>query len=94
MARRSFAALTFVVFVVTAWMAYANVLSDKSEFIARAGELARERAACKCNPSAIRVERGMTEQVIEYDFPRVGQIVIVCKRAAIVFGEYACTASR
>jgi hypothetical protein len=92
--RRAFAALTFVVCFVTAWAAYTNVLADNSELLIRAREVARQRAACgKCNPSAMHGERGMTEQRMEYDYPGVGQVTVVCRRAWIIFGEYSCEAS-
>jgi hypothetical protein len=93
MLRRSIAPLTFVVFVVTAWMAYANVFGDMNEFIPKAHAAGQARAGCgKCDPSSARIERGMISQTVAYEFSRAGHIEVVCRRQAIVFGEYSCSA--
>ena len=93
MRSRVFGALTFVVFVVTAWMAYANVFGDMNEFADKAHEAARAKAGCgKCDPTSARYERGMISQTIVYEFTRAGTITVVCRRDAIVFGEYRCAA--
>lgn len=95
---------------VSIWTAYANVFSDDLDVRARAGELARITAGCapstqpkdatdaasKCKVTSMRGSRGMIEEEIEYDIdgPKGGHITVVCRRANIVFGDYACTASK
>jgi hypothetical protein len=86
-------ALTFAVMIVTAWMAYANVFGDMNEFVDKAHEAARAKAGCgKCDPTGARYERGMISQTITYEFARAGTVTVVCRRDAIVFGEYRCAA--
>ena len=36
----------------------------------------------------------MIEESIEYEMDKVGTIVVTCRRANIVFGDYACEAHK
>jgi hypothetical protein len=91
-----FRLFTVVLLIVCAWTAYANVFSDDTDLRARAGELARKEAGCgdKCKQTAMRGNRGMLEESIEYEMDKVGTIVVTCRRASIVFGDYACEAHK
>ena len=95
-ARRIFRGLTFVLFVLCLWTIYANVLSDDTAVRAQAGDLARKTAGCgdKCKVVGINGERGMLSETITYDIDGKGQILVTCRRAFVIFGDYACTAGK
>jgi hypothetical protein len=59
-----------------------------------AGDSGRSSSACKV--TSMRGSRGMIDEQIEYDIeaPKGGHIVVVCRRAYVVAGDYACTASK
>ena len=92
----AFRLFTMLLFVVCAWTAYENVFSDDTAVRAKAGELARKEAGCgdKCKQTSMRGDRGMIEESIEYEMDKVGTIVVTCRRANIVFGDYACEAHK
>lgn len=96
MARRIFRALTFVLFALCLWTIYANVLSDDTAVRAKAGELARTTAGCgdKCKVVGMEGDRGMLSESITFTIDGKGQVLVTCRRALIVAGEYACTAIR
>lgn len=96
MARRIFRALTFVLFALCLWTIYANVLSDDTAVRAKAGELARTTAGCgdKCKVVGMEGDRGMLSESITFTIDGKGQVLVTCRRALVVAGEYACTASR
>jgi hypothetical protein len=78
--------------VVSAWTAYANVLSDDSDVRAKARSTVGRAAACagECKLEGLRGDRGMLEERIEYDVVKHGHYVVVCRRAFIIAGDYAC----
>ncbi len=92
----SFRILTVVLLIVCGWTAYANVFSDDTDVRAKAGELARKEAGCgdKCKQTSMHGNRGMLEESIEYEMDKVGTIVVTCRRANIVVGDYACEAHK
>ena len=91
-----FRIFTIVLLGVTIWTASANVFSDDTEVKARAADLARKEAGCgdKCKLVNMKGSRGMIEQEIEYDFAGAGSFRVVCRRANIIAGEYACTVTK
>jgi hypothetical protein len=91
-----FRLFTIVLLIVCGWTAYANVFSDDTDVRAKAGELARKEAGCgdKCKQTQMHGNRGMIEESIEYEMDKVGTIVVTCRRASIVFGDYACEAHK
>ena len=91
-----FRIFAILLLIVSGWTAYANVFSDDIDVRAKAGELARKEAGCgdKCKQTSMRGDRGMIEESIVYEMDRVGTIVVACRRAHIVFGEYACEAHK
>ena len=38
--------------------------------------------------------RGMIDEEIDYDFDRAGSFHVVCRRASVIAGDYACTATK
>jgi hypothetical protein len=88
-------ALTFVLFGLCLWTAYANVFSDDTAVRAQAGQLARTTAGCgdKCKVVGMEGERGMISETITFTIDGKGRIVVTCRRALIAFGEYECTAA-
>ena len=91
---RIFTILLLLVSIVTAYM---NVFSDDSAVRARANELARKHAGCgdKCKVTAIHGNRGMFDEETEYDIEGAGagHYVVVCRRAYVAVGDYACAVS-
>lgn len=94
--RRLFRIGTFVLFAVCLWTIYSNVLSDDTAVRAQAGELARKDAGCgdKCKVVGMNGERGMLSEVITFTIDGKGQTVVTCRRAFVIAGDYACTASK
>lgn len=92
--RRAFRGFTFVLFGLCIWTAYANVFSDDTAVRAQAGQLARTTAGCgdKCKVVGMEGDRGMISETISFTIDGKGQVVVTCRRAFIVAGEYACTA--
>jgi hypothetical protein len=84
---------TVVLLLVSVWTVYANVLSDDAEVRAKARATVNQAAGCgdDCKLEGLRGERGMLEERIEYDVVKHGHYVVVCRRAFIVAGDYACT---
>jgi hypothetical protein len=93
--RSLFRALTVVLVGVCLWTAYANVFSDDLALRARAGELGRKAAGCgdACKVTGMRGSRGMIDESIEYDIAGVGTVVVTCRRAYVIAGDYACSAA-
>jgi hypothetical protein len=92
--RKGFRIFTILLLGVCLWTAYANVFSDDTAVRARANEAARAKAGCgdKCRVTNIRGNRGMLEVTTEYDVegPGAGHYAVVCRRAQIIVGDYAC----
>lgn len=93
--RLLFRGFTVVVLMVSIWTAYANVFSDDTVVRARAGALARKKAGCgdKCKVTGMSGSRGMFAESIEYDIDGVGRVLVACRRAWIIAGDYTCDAS-
>ena len=89
-------ALTFVLFGLCLWTAYANVFSDDTAVRAQAGQLARTTAGCgdTCKVVGMEGDRGMISETITFTIDGKGQIVVTCRRALVAFGEYECTAAK
>lgn len=83
---------TFSLLLITAAMAYQNVISDDAAVRDLAKRTATETAGCgrSCRISGFRGERGMIHETIEYDFDPQGHFVVKCRRAMMVAGDYAC----
>lgn len=92
----AFRVFTIILLLLTIFTAYQNVFSDDTDLRARAGELARKEAGCgdKCKQTGMRGNRGMLDETIEYDMDGVGGFVVTCRRAHVIAGDYACTASK
>jgi hypothetical protein len=92
-----FRIFTIVLLMVSILTAYMNVFSDDADIRARANELARKRAGCgdKCKVTGIHGNRGMVDEQTEYDIegPGAGHYIVVCRRAYVVIGDYACAVS-
>lgn len=94
--RGLFRTFTIVLLVVSIGTAYMNVFSDDADVRARANDLARKRAGCgdKCKVSGIHGDRGMLSERIDYDIEGAGagagHYAVVCRRAHVVIGDYAC----
>jgi len=95
--RKVFRIFTILLLGLSLWTAYANVFSDDTAVRAKANDLARKTAGCgdKCKVTNIRGNRGMLDETTEYDVegPGAGHYVVVCRRAQIVVGDYACEVS-
>lgn len=89
-----FRIFTILLLAVSIWTAYMNVFSDDADVRARANDLARKHAGCgdKCKVSNIHGNRGMFDERLEYDIegPGAGHYVVVCRRAHVIVGDYAC----
>lgn len=83
----------FLVFVLSAWATYANVLSDDTEVRALADSVAHKTAGCGdgCKVTSTRGERGVLSTSVEYDFVGHGHVAVVCRRPWVAFGDWACT---
>jgi hypothetical protein len=90
--RKLFQWFTVLLLLVSLWTVYANVLSDDTDVRAKAKATVNHAAGCgdDCKHESLRGERGMIEERIEYDLLRHGHWVVVCRRAMIVAGDYAC----
>ncbi len=90
--RQLFQWFTVLLFGVCVWTAYANVLSDDDDVRAKARTTVNQAAGCgeDCKLEGLRGDRGMLEERIEYDVVKHGHYVVVCRRAFIVAGDYAC----
>jgi len=95
-ARRIFQWFTFFLFLLSGWVAYANVLSDDAEVRALARAALGEAAGCKdaCKIESLRGDRGMVEERLEYDVVGRGHYTVVCRRTLIAFGPHTCHASK
>lgn len=93
MKKRISSGLTTVLLIITAVMAYENVISDDKEVRDLAKKTATEAAGCGggCRMSGFRGDRGMIHETIEYDFDPQGHYVISCRRAYVAIGDYSCT---
>lgn len=82
--------------MVCVWTAYANVLSDDAPVRAKARATVNQAAGCgdACELEGLHGDRGMLEERIEYDVVGHGHYVVVCRRAFILAGDYACEAKR
>lgn len=91
--RGVFRVFTIVLFLVTAWAVYANVMSDIEP---GTDEQAREAAACKepCRVRSVAIDRGMLGTTFSYAVDGEDLRVVVCRRAMIVAGEWTCARSR
>jgi hypothetical protein len=91
--RRIFQWLTVGLTALCIWTAYANVLSDDAEVRAKARSTANTAAGCgeDCKLDGLRGDRGMFDETIEYDLVKRGHYVVVCRRAYVFVGDYACT---
>ena len=92
MKRRVFQTFTIVLFFVTLWTAYANVFTDDTAVRAQARVVANTAAGCgdACKLTDMRGDRGMISEEIAYDIAGHGHFVVVCRRAYIIAGDYAC----
>ncbi|MCL2779202.1 MAG: hypothetical protein FWD73_14500 [Polyangiaceae bacterium] len=90
--RRILRAVLFLVFVLSAWATYANVLSDDTEVRALADSVAHKTAGCgdKCRVTSMHGDRGVLSTSVEYDFGGHGHVLVVCRRPWVVFGEWEC----
>jgi hypothetical protein len=91
--RQIFQWFTVLLFLVSVWTAYANVLSDDTDVRAKARAAVNQAAGCgdDCKLEGLRGDRGMFAERIEYDVLNHGHYVVVCRRAFIVAGDHACT---
>ena len=94
--RRVFRVATIILFIVCFWTIYANVLSDDTAVRAQAGELARKSEGCgdKCKVVGMEGERGMLSEVITFTMEGKGRTIVTCRRAYVIAGDYACTATK
>ena len=92
--RQIFRWLTIVLFFLTLWTGYANVLTDDTEVRAMARTSMGQAAGCgaDCKVESLRGERGMFGETIEYDVVKKGHVAVVCRRQYISFGAWTCTA--
>ncbi len=92
MKRRIFQWLTSGPRSCRVWTAYANVFSDDADVRAKARATVNKAAGCgdDCKLEGLRGERGMLEERIEYEVLKHGHYVVICRRAFIVAGDYAC----
>ncbi len=93
-ARAAVRIVTVVLFLTTAWMVFANVLSDDNAVRAIADALAREEAGCgaKCRVQNVHGSRGMIQEKLEYDMVGKPPVTVTCQRTYIAFGDYTCQA--
>jgi hypothetical protein len=91
-----FRIFTIILLGLTILTAANNVFSDDTAVKALAGDMARKEAGCgdKCKLTNMRGSRGMIDEQIDYDFDRAGSFVVVCRRASIIIGDYACTVTK
>jgi hypothetical protein len=94
--RVGFRVFTVALLIVSIWTAYANVFSDDLDVRAKAAIAARAHAGCgdKCKQTGLRVDRGMIDERIEHDFDGKGRVVVTCRRANVIVGDYTCTPSK
>ncbi|GEM_PF-1747997 len=92
MKRRVFQWFTVALLLLSMWTAYANVLSDDTEVREKARATLNAAAGCgdACKLENMRGDRGMFGTEIEYDLVKHGHYVVVCRRAFIVAGDWAC----
>lgn len=92
-----FRIFTIALLLVSLLTAYMNVFSDDADLRARANELARKHAGCgdKCKVTNIHGNRGMFDEQTEYDIEGQGSghYIVVCRRAYVTIGDYACVVS-
>ena len=90
--RQLFQWFTVLLLILCVWTAYANVLTDDGDVRAMARATVNQAAGCgdDCKLEGLHGDRGMLEERIEYDVVRHGHYVVVCRRALIVAGDYAC----
>lgn len=96
--------LTIVLFFLTLWTGYANVLSDDTPVREMARTTMGQAAGCgaDCKVESLRGERGMFGETIEYDVVAAragkagavngGHFAVVCRRQYISFGAWSCAA--
>ena len=96
MKRKAFRIATYLALAVCLWTIYLNVLSDDATVRARAEKTARAAAGCgeKCKITGIHGSRGMIDLDVTYDIDAFGQMLVTCRRAYVIAGDYACTASK
>ena len=91
MRRKVFQWFTVALLLVSIWTVYANVLSDDAPVRAKARATAETATKCDaCKLEGMRGDRGMLDETIEYDFVGKPPVVVACRRAFIVAGDYAC----
>jgi cytochrome c-type biogenesis protein CcmE len=93
--RRIFRWFTIVLFFACLAAIAMNVVADNSALLVTAEKVAREKAGCgeSCRMTGMRGERGMHQQTMTYGMKGVGDVEVVCRRAFIVVGDYACEAT-
>lgn len=94
--RKAFRIFTVVLCAVCIWTAYANVFSDDTAVRAQAKAAIEKEAACgdKCKVVGMRAERNMLGTSVEMTIDGKGMYVAICRRAAIVAGDYTCSVSK
>jgi hypothetical protein len=72
---------------------YRNATADDSALRSRAELLARQHAGCRdqCRVARMEARRSVLEFRADYDIDGVGAVQVVCRRAALVAGEYDCS---
>ena len=92
-----FRLFTILLLALSIWTAYANVFSDDADVRELAAKTARDHAGCRdtCKVTGVHGSRGMLEERLAYDIDKVGGggVLVVCRRAYVVAGAYACAAS-
>lgn len=73
---------------------YTNVLGDDSAVRQETERLARQHAGCgeQCRVTRMEGRRSVLDYRASYDIDGVGTQQIVCRRSALILGEYLCTA--
>lgn len=92
MKRKIFQWFTIALLLLSVWTAYANVLSDDTEVRAKARAAVNAAAGCgeDCKMEGMRGDRGMFGTEIAYDLVKHGHYVVVCRRAFVFAGDWAC----
>ena len=88
--RRARGWLFFAVCIAFAAGAVINVMGDNAEVLQAALRIACGDGPSPCGAQMTRMERTPFSQTFDVATKK-GTIVVTCKRALVLFGEYTCT---
>jgi hypothetical protein len=78
---------------LAALLVYMNVLASDAGVLEQAEQVARAKVGCKeCSPSRVEGTSRVLDKKYAFTFDPKQVVTVVCRRAYIGFGDFACSA--